>query len=139
MPQQAQQATEPPSGGVNDSDREIHHHPLENLTLQQTLRVMDVAREMRENRQNAEEMFRQDDQRSALREKLLRTARMSGEDVTEAEIDAAIGQYMDRLHTFQAPPAGFGLWLAHAWIWRGRIASGLAVATTIVASFWFLF
>ena len=31
--------------------------PGENLTLQETLRVMDVAREMRERRETAEEIF----------------------------------------------------------------------------------
>ena len=68
---QAQQQAPPPSA----EDRiEL---PGENLTLQETLRVMDVAREMREQRETAEEMFRRDDIRKNLRDKLMRTARMS--------------------------------------------------------------
>ena len=63
--------------------------PGQNLTLEETLRVMDVAREMRDQREKAEEMFRRDDIRVALREKLLRSARLSGDTVTEQEIDAA--------------------------------------------------
>ena len=45
---------------------------------------MDVARELRDRRETAEEMFRRDDLRSQLRETLMRTARMSGDNVTEA-------------------------------------------------------
>jgi hypothetical protein len=114
-------------------------HPLQDLTLQETLRVMDVAREMRENRQSAEEMFRRDDLRAALRDKLVRTARMSGDDVTEAEIDAAIGQFMDRQHTFQPAQPGFSNVMAHLWVWRARVATGLAAAAAVAGAFWFLF
>ena len=136
MAQQAQQAPQRQSR-LDPRSRRTIPHPLENLTLQETLRVMDVAREIRENRQNAEEMFRRDDLRGDLREKLVRTAQMSGEDVTEAEIDAAIGQYMDRLHTFQEPASGVNRLLAHAWVWRGRIAAGIAAIATVLGGLWF--
>ena len=95
---------------------------------------MDVARELRDRRETAEEMFRRDDLRSQLREKLMRTARMSGDNVTEEEIDVAIGQYMDALHTYQDPAPGMKRFSAHSWIWRGRILAG-AVA---LAGFWFM-
>ena len=120
------------------ASRDIQH-PLEDLSLEETLRVMDVAREMRENRQSAEEMFRRDDLRANLRDKLVRTAQMSGDDVTEAEIDAAIGQYMDRLHTFQPAEPGMSKLMAHLWVWRGRVVTGLAAAATVAGAFWFLF
>ncbi|MDA8745182.1 DUF6384 family protein [Rubripirellula amarantea] len=142
MPQQsAQQAPAPQRDTLatpSPISREIQH-PLENLTLQETLRVMDVAREMRENRQSAEEMFRRDDLRANLRAKLMRTARMSGDNVTEAEIDAAIGQYMERLHTFEEPEAGLGRFMAHVWVWRARIATGLVAASAVAGAFWFMF
>ena len=48
--------------------------PGQNLTLEETLRVMDVAREMRDQREQAEDMFHREDVRKALREKLLRSA-----------------------------------------------------------------
>lgn len=114
-------------------------HPLEDLTLQETLRVMDVAREMREDRQSAEGMFRVDDRRAKLREKLVRTARLSGDDVTEAEIDAAIGQYLDRLHVFEEPDPGLNSFMAHMWVWRHRVAMGLAATVAVAGGLWFLF
>lgn len=132
-------STQPMSAQSMSTQSRQMPHPLKDLTLQETLRVMDVAREMRENRQSAEEMFRRDDLRIALRDKLLRTARMSGDSVTEAEIDAAIGQYMDRLHTFQPAEPGVSKFVAHLWVWRGRIAVGLATAASVAGAFWFLF
>ena len=113
--------------------------PGENLTLQETLRVMDVAREMREQRETAEEMFRRDDIRKNLRDKLMRTARMSGDNVTEAEIDAAIQQYMDNLHSYEDPKSGFNNFVAHCWIWRDRILMGAAAVAATAGGFWFFF
>lgn len=113
--------------------------PGQNLTLQETLRVMDVAREMRDQRELAEEMFRRDDIRSALREKLLRTAQLSGDNVTEAEIDAAIGQYMETLHTYEDPQSGLKSFLAHAWVWRDRIVWSLAGLAAAAGGLWYFF
>ncbi|MCC9603826.1 DUF6384 family protein [Stieleria sp. JC731] len=112
--------------------------PEHELTIAETLRVMDVAREMRDQREQAEVMFRRDDMRDALRQKLLRTANVSGDDVTEAEIDAAIDQYLETLHTYEDPEAGLSSFLAHCWVWRQRIVwsmAGLASA----AGIWYLF
>ena len=113
--------------------------PGQELTIEETLRVMDVARELRDQRTTAEEMFRRDDVRIELRNKLLRTARLSGDHVTEAEIDAAINHYFESLHTFQEPQGGVKRFLAHCWIWRGRIIAGAAALAGLVGSYWFLF
>ena len=111
----------------------------EDLTLEETLRVLDVARELRDRRETAEEMFRRDDLRRQLRDKLLQTARMAGEDVTEDEIEAAIAQYFDSLHTYEDPKPGLENFLAHCWVWRGRILAGAAALATVAGGFWFLF
>ena len=114
--------------------------PGEDLTIEETLRVMDVAREMRDQRENAEVMFRREGVRGKLREKLLQQARMSGDNVTDVEIDAAIDQYLSTLNTYQDPEPGFQNFLAHCWVWRGRIVAGLATLAAIAAAggFWFL-
>lgn len=109
--------------------------PGEDMTIAETLRVMDVAREMRQQRESAEEMFRHDEVRVRLREKLMRTAAMSGDRVTEAEFDAAIDQYLSNLHTYEAPQPGMKKWIAYGWIWRYRLA---ALATAVAATgVWF--
>ena len=114
--------------------------PGEDLTIEETLRVMDVARELRSQRETAEVMFRREGVRSELREKLLRQARISGDKVTEVEIDAAIDQYLSTLNTYQDPPAGFKNFLAHAWVYRARILAGLAAIGALAAAsgFWLL-
>lgn len=113
--------------------------PGEDLSLNEMLRVMDVAREMRRNRTIAEEMFRRDDVRAELRAKLMRSAQLAGDRVTEAEVDAAIGHYFQNLHTYSDPPPSLKRRLAHAWVWRGRIAAGAAAAVITMAGFWYLF
>ncbi len=131
---QAAQAQAPPSKASRDLNL-----PGQNLTLEETLRVMDVAREMRDRRESAEEMFRRDDLRSQLREKIMRTARLAGDNVSEAEVEAAIRQYFETVHTYEDPPAGFRNLVAHCWVWRDRIMLGAAALAAVAGSFWFLF
>lgn len=132
------QASAPPRS-IRRTQTSRNSLPGENLSLEETLRVMDVARELRDRRETAEEMFRRDDLRRDLRDKLVRTARMSGDDVTEEEIEAAIQQYFDSVHTYQDPEPGMKRFLAHCWVWRGRIAAGAAALATLAGSFWFMF
>jgi len=113
--------------------------PGESLSLQETLRVMDVAREMRDQRETAEEMFRRADLRLQLRDKLVRTARMSGDNVTEAEIELAIEQFFESVHSYEDPKPGMKSFLAHCWIWRGRIILASVALTTVVGGLWSLF
>ncbi|QDV62937.1 DUF6384 family protein [Crateriforma conspicua] len=121
------------------SGRNSQAHPAENLTLEETLRVMDVARELRDRRQTAEEMFRRDEVRQKLREKLMKTARLSGDNLTEAELDTAIQQYMDRLHTYQDPAPGMNRFLAHLWVRRQQVAWTLATIAAAAGGLWFWF
>jgi len=125
-----------PSGTVR---RKTSLMPGESLSLQETLRVMDVAREMRDQRETAEEMFRRDDLRNQLRDKLVRTAHMSGDNVTEAEIELAIEQFFETVHSYNDPPSGLKSVMAHCWVWRGRLMLATAALTTILGGIWFLF
>lgn len=113
--------------------------PGEDLSLNEMLRVMDVAREMRRNRIIAEEMFRRDEVRADLRAKLMRSAQLAGDRVTEAEVDAAIDHYLQNLHTYSDPPPSFKRKLAHAWVWRKRLAAGAAAVAITVGGVWYLF
>jgi hypothetical protein len=114
-------------------------NPETNLSLNEMLRVMDVAREMRNNRETAERVLARDDARAELRQKLMRSAQVSGDRVTEAEIDAAIDTYFADRHRYQDPGLSFNVLLAHAWV-RRRVLLGWAAAGLIaVASVWGLF
>lgn len=100
---------------------------------------MDVAREMRDQRETAEEMFRRDDLRIQLRDKLVRTAHMSGDNVTEEEIELAIEQFFESVHSYQDPQFGVQSLLAHCWVWRGRLTLAALVLATVVGGLWFMF
>lgn len=95
-----------------------------------------MARELRQRRETAEEMFHHDRVRTELRDRLMRTARVSGDNVTEAEIDTAINHYLASLNTYSDPAPGWETFLARAWIARGKIAAVLAAAAA-AAGFWF--
>lgn len=112
--------------------------PGEDLSLNEMLRVMDVAREMRRSRDVAEEMFRRDEVRVELREKLLRSAQLAGDRVTQAEIDAAIDEYFATLNTYEDPKPGIKRMFAHAWVWRHRIAAAVAAAAMTLGSAYYL-
>lgn len=109
------------------------------LSLEETLRVMDVAREIRDRRETVEDAFRLEDKRRELREKLMRSARLSGDNVSEVEIDAAIDQYYKRLHTYSDPERGWQSFVAHCWVWRMRIMLSAGAAVTALGSWWFFF
>lgn len=142
MSQASQSQAQPPGTDIARAgvrDRRDSRLPGQELTLSETLRVMDVAREMRDQRETAEEMFVRDDLRAKLRDKLVRTARLSGDNVSEAEIEAAIAQYFESLHQYNEPEGGVKRFLAHCWIWRGRLLASAAALATVVGSYWFLF
>jgi hypothetical protein len=113
--------------------------PGEDLSLNEMLRVMDVAREMRRNRDVAEEMFRRDEVRAELRDKLMRSAQLAGDRVTKAEVDAAIDQYFATLNTYQDPKPGVKRMVAHAWVWRKRIVAGVAAVAITLGGAYYLF
>ena len=113
--------------------------PGEDLSLNEMLRVMDVARELRRNRDLAEEMFRRDEVRDELREKLMRSAQLAGDRVTQTEIDAAIDEYFATLNTYKDPAPGLQRMIAHAWVWRTRIVAAVVAAAITFGGAYFLF
>ncbi len=136
---QSQAPAPVPSTAKLPQDRSVRL-PGEDLSLNEMLRVMDVAREMQRNRQLAQEMFRRDEVRAELRSKLMRSAQLAGDRVTEAEVDAAIDQYFATLNVYSDPEPGFKRMVAHAWVWRKRIVAGLAaIAITLGGSYYLFF
>lgn len=114
-------------------------NPEADLSLPEMLRVLDVARQLREDRQTAQQTLQRDELRTELRRKLKQSAEVSGDTVSDAEIDAAIDQYFDNMHVFHAPPPGFSTFLAHVYVLRRRVAVGVAAVALSVATLWFLF
>ena len=106
------------------------------LSLSEMMRIMDVATEMRNQRETVEKEFAVDETKRLLREKLLQTTAITGERVTEAEVDAAIEAYFSTLYTYHEPKGSPSLMLAHLYVRRGHLAIVALLAMTLLVTGW---
>jgi len=88
------------------------------LSLVETLRVLEVARGLRQEREVAEVALARDKIRTLMRKRLMDAAIITGDKITEADVDAAIEQYFATQHTYQDPPLSFSVFMAHLWVRR---------------------
>lgn len=104
------------------------------LSLAQMSRIMDVAVALRRERTLAERELNRDETRRLLREKLREAAAVSGGTLTDAEIEAAILHYYDRLHAFAEPAGSWQTFLAHLYVRRTQIAIAVtAIGAALLA------
>jgi hypothetical protein len=104
------------------------------LSLEQMSRIMDVAVELRKERTLAERELDRDESRRILHQKLREAAAVSGGTLSDAEIEAAINHYYDRLHAFEEPASSWQTFLAHVYIRRTQVAVALtAIGAAILA------
>jgi pyruvate/2-oxoglutarate dehydrogenase complex dihydrolipoamide acyltransferase (E2) component len=141
QPQQAQPQNAPPPAQTRPASAAAASDIAErstSLSLEETLRVLDVARSMRAQRQETEMALNRDQVRGALRHRLIESAKLTGDTVSEAEIDAAVDQYFDQLYAFEPPKRGWRLMAAKAWIHRtALIWSAALLSAGAAAAWWF--
>ena len=136
-PMASQQQQAPPA-----EDRAARHDqaPAEGqLSIEQMTRIMDVAATLRRERSIAERELNLSETKRMLRQRLLETAKVSGDPVSEAEIDAAIDHYFETQHEFEGPGASLETLMAHLYVMRNKIAMGVAVVGGGLALWWGLF
>ena len=92
------------------------------LTLAETLRVLEVARGLRQEREVAEVALLRDEIRTLMQKRLMEAAAITGDKITEADVDAAIQNYFETQHTYSDPPFSFSVLLAKIWIRRFSLA-----------------
>jgi len=88
------------------------------LSLKEMATIMDVASQLRREQAVVEQQLNLDQVKQALRERLLDAAKLSGGSVTVEQVDTAVAQYYDRLHTYREPGLGWSTAVAHVWIRR---------------------
>ncbi|TWT77990.1 hypothetical protein Pla123a_17890 [Posidoniimonas polymericola] len=132
MPSEAQQSAAAPPD-LSSVARE------EQMTIAEMTRLMDVAAAIRKERLTAEQQLNIDETKQLLRERLLETARITGDPVTEQEIDAAIDAYYERRHEFTPPEPGMETLLASLYVRRGTITKLAITVATITALWWSVF
>jgi hypothetical protein len=109
-----------------------------NLPLTETLRIMDVARTLRQEREIAAEQFNREEARLLLRQRLKASTEITGSLVTEEEIDAAIESYFNNLHLYRDPPWGIQVFLAQLYVRRVQVLLILLLITVLCAVLWLL-
>ncbi len=107
--------------GVTATDSTEAKAPPQQLTLEQTLRIMDVATTLRKEQALVEQQLNIEETKAMLRERLLDAAKITGERLTEEQVDIAIEHYYDKLHVFEQPEWSVGLVMAHLYVMRGTI------------------
>ncbi len=113
--------------------------PTENLSLHEMLQIMDVARAIRDEQLTVEQQFQIEETRAKIRERLIASAQVAGDNVTAAEVDVAIQLYFDNLNVYRDPPWGFQRLLAQLYVWRVRLVSALAGVGAIGLGVWLAF
>lgn len=130
----AQQQQAPPAAETEEVAAPMEYAARTDLSLQEMSRIMDVAVALRRERNLAERELNRDETLRLLREKLREAAAVSGGTLTDAEIDAAIRQYYDRLHAYEDPPSSWETFMAHVYIRRTQIAVAItAIGGAILA------
>jgi hypothetical protein len=107
----------------------------EQLSLPELIRIMDVATVLRKEHEVVEEQLNLDQIKIRLRERLLEAAQVAGEPITAEQIDAAIEDYYDKLHSFEEPEWSWQVLLAHLYVRRVSIwkwAIGIAALLGLV-------
>ncbi|MDZ4656538.1 MAG: DUF6384 family protein [Bythopirellula sp.] len=108
----------------------------EQLSLPELIRIMDVATELRKGQEVVEEQLNLDQIKVRLRERLLEAAQVAGESVTAEQIDAAIDDYYDKLHSFEEPKWSVHVLLAHLYVQRVTIIKWVIGIGALVGMYW---
>ncbi|MGI9430390.1 MAG: DUF6384 family protein [Bythopirellula sp.] len=112
--------------------------PPQKLTLEQTLRIMDVATTLRKEQAVVQQQLNLEETKAMLRRRLLDAAKITGEKLTEEQVDIAIEHYYDKLHVFEQPEWSLELTMAHLYVMRNKIIGWtIAIGATAGILTWF--
>ncbi len=109
------------------------------MTLTDTLRVLELARGLKSERADAEAALARDEVTEQIRQRLRDAARITGDSITEADIDSAIDQYFATQNAYRDPPFSFSVFLAHLYIRRAEISMiiGLVLVVGLAWTYFF--
>jgi len=116
---------------TSETTSEAATAPPQQLSLEQTLRIMDVATTLRKEQAVVQQQLNIEETKAMLRERLLDAAKVTGERLTKEQVNIAIEHYYDKLHVFEQPQWSVGLVMAHLYVLRGTIVKWtLAIGAT---------
>jgi len=100
--------------------------------MQSFMHMMDVASELRKQREIAGEQFEVEQTREDLRKRLRATADVTGENLSDGEIDAAIDSFFSGLYRFKKPEKDLNYRLASLYVNRKNILKLVLIPVTLV-------
>jgi len=104
------------------------------------MQIMDVASSLRKEEEVARQQFDFQQTRDNLKQKLLRTAALTGEKLTSEQVEAAINWYYEKLHQFQEPPISLSLYLAHLYVRRNVVFfAAIGIFFAFLLAYWVFF
>lgn len=131
---QAQATAPQPNRQENQSEKDQQPVAPPELTLEETLRVLEMARGMSRKRSDAQVALARDDIKEMLRKRLMEAAAVTGDKVRETDVDAAIENYFQRLHAYEDPPFSMKVLFANLYVRRRQIALFCSAVAALVAS-----
>jgi len=102
--------------------------------LEQFLRIADVATELRKQREEVGKQLDDVQQKQEIKKKILATAKVTGEKLTDIDADVAINAYFSGLYSFKEPERTFSYKLAEMYVRRGWIWKHIIMPTTLVVA-----
>lgn len=99
---------------------------------------MDVATTLRKEQAVVHQQLNIEETKAMLRQRLLDAAKVTGEPLTEEQVNIAIEHYYDKLHVFEEPEWSWDLAMAHLYVMRNKIIAWAAVLGAAGAAYaWF--
>ncbi len=128
----------PPAETRQSASADAAQAPPQQLSIEQTLRIMDVATMLRKEQAIVHQQLNLEETQAMLRERLLDAAQVTGEQLTVEQVDIAIEHYYDKLHVFEQPQWSFELMAAHLYVMRGTIVKWTLALGTLGAWWYWL-
>ena len=104
---------------------------MQNLKLDEFLMMVDVATTVRQKQEEVNQQLNIHEVRDELKKKLQGTAQVTGEQLTDFQIESAINSYFDGLYSFQEPQRDFGTKIAELYVGRVRLAKKFGIPPLI--------
>jgi hypothetical protein len=105
----------------------------EKLDIKSFLTMMDVASAIRKQKEEIDKQLNIDETKADLRKRILETSKVTGESLTEDEVNLAIESYFSGLYSFKEPERNLGYALAGLYVNRDEISNKYVKPAVAVA------
>jgi hypothetical protein len=105
----------------------------EKIDIRSFLTMMDVASELRKQKEEVNKQLNIDETKADLRQRILETSKVTGENLNDAEAMIAIESYFSGLYSFKEPKKNFSHSLANLYVDREMITDNYVKPAAFIA------